>query len=54
MRDIVLCNPVRTAIGGYGGSLKGVAATELGATAVRETLPIVTLPSLPPSRPGTA
>lgn len=38
MRDIVLCNPVRTAIGGYGGSLKGIAATELGATAVRETL----------------
>jgi acetyl-CoA C-acetyltransferase len=38
MRDIVLCNPVRTAIGGYGGSLKGVAATELGATVVRETL----------------
>ncbi len=38
MRDIVLCNPVRTAIGGYGGSLKGMAATELGATAVRETV----------------
>lgn len=38
MRDIVLCNPVRTAIGGYGGSLKGVAATELGAIVVRETL----------------
>ncbi|KMO39207.1 thiolase family protein [Methylobacterium aquaticum] len=38
MRDIVLCNPVRTAIGGYGGSLKGVAATDLGATAIRETL----------------
>ncbi|MCJ2142613.1 thiolase family protein [Methylobacterium sp. E-066] len=38
MRDIVLCNPVRTAIGGYGGSLKGTAAPELGATAIRETL----------------
>lgn len=38
MRDIVLCNPVRTAIGAYGGSLKGFAATELGATAIRETL----------------
>ena len=38
MRDIVLCHPVRTAIGAYGGSLKGVAATDLGATAIRETL----------------
>ncbi|KAA0121901.1 acetyl-CoA C-acyltransferase [Methylobacterium sp. P1-11] len=38
MRDIVLCNPVRTAIGGYGGSLKGITATELGAVAIRETL----------------
>lgn len=37
-RDVVICSPVRTAIGTYGGSLKGVAATELGATAVRETL----------------
>ncbi|WP_232631766.1 thiolase family protein [Methylobacterium sp. Leaf118] len=37
-RDIVLCHPVRTAIGGYGGSLKGIAATDLGATAIRETL----------------
>ncbi len=38
MRDIVLCSPVRTAIGAYSGSLKGVAATELGAAAIRETL----------------
>ncbi len=29
---------VRTAIGAYGGSLKDVAATELGAVAIRETL----------------
>ncbi|KQO56570.1 MULTISPECIES: acetyl-CoA C-acetyltransferase [unclassified Methylobacterium] len=38
MRDIVLCSPVRTAIGTYGGSLKGVSATDLGAFAIRETL----------------
>lgn len=38
MRDIVLCHPVRTAIGGYGGSLKSVSATDLGAIAIRETL----------------
>lgn len=37
-REVVLCHPVRTAIGAYGGSLKGTPATELGAAAVRETL----------------
>ena len=37
-REIVLCHPVRTAIGTYNGSLKDVPATELGAAAVRETL----------------
>ncbi|MDO9713944.1 thiolase family protein [Paracraurococcus lichenis] len=36
--DILLCHPVRTAIGAYNGTLKGVPATELGATVVRETL----------------
>lgn len=37
-RQIVLCNPVRTAIGTYGGSLKDVSAPELGAAAIRDTL----------------
>lgn len=37
-REIVLCHPVRTAIGSYGGSLKGTPAPALGATAIRETL----------------
>jgi acetyl-CoA C-acetyltransferase len=37
-RDIVLCHPVRTAIGGFNGSLKSAPATELGALVVRETL----------------
>ena len=37
-QDILLCHPVRTAIGAYNGALKGVPATELGATVVRETL----------------
>jgi len=37
-RDIVLSNPVRTAIGAFNGSLKTVPATDLGATVVRETL----------------
>jgi acetyl-CoA C-acetyltransferase len=36
--EIVLCNPVRTAIGAYNGALKAIPATDLGATVVRETL----------------
>ena len=36
--EVVLCNPVRTAIGTYGGALKGVPAPALGATAIRECL----------------
>lgn len=38
MREVVICAPVRTAIGTYNGSLKATPATELGATVVRETL----------------
>jgi len=37
-REIVICSPVRTAIGNYGGALKGTPATVLGAAAIRETL----------------
>jgi acetyl-CoA C-acetyltransferase len=37
-RDVVVCNPVRTAIGTYGGSLKSAPATGLGATVVREAV----------------
>jgi acetyl-CoA C-acetyltransferase len=36
--EIVLCHPVRTAIGTYGGSLKDVPAPDLGACVIRETL----------------
>src|SRR5574337_294248 len=36
--EVVICQPVRTAIGTYGGSLKDVAAPELGAAVIRETL----------------
>jgi acetyl-CoA C-acetyltransferase len=36
--DVVLCNPVRTAIGTYGGTLKNIPAPDLGAAAIRETL----------------
>ena len=37
-REVVLCAPVRTAIGTFNGSLKAMPATELGATVIRETL----------------
>jgi acetyl-CoA C-acetyltransferase len=37
-RDVVISNPVRTAIGAFGGALKEVPATDLGAAAVRETI----------------
>lgn len=37
-REVVLCNPVRTAISAYGASLKDVPAPDLGAAVIRETL----------------
>jgi acetyl-CoA C-acetyltransferase len=37
-REVVISHPVRTAIGAFGGALKDVPATQLGAVAVRETL----------------
>ena len=37
-REVVLCSPVRTAIGTYGGTLKSTPATALGAVAVKATL----------------
>ncbi len=37
-RDVVLCLPVRTAIGTYGGSLKSVPAVDLGAIVIKDTL----------------
>lgn len=36
--EVVLCQPVRTAIGTYGGTLKDVAAPDLGAAVIRESL----------------
>jgi len=37
-KEVVLCQPVRTPIGAFNGSLKTIPATELGATAIRATL----------------
>jgi acetyl-CoA C-acetyltransferase len=37
-REVVVVSAVRTAIGTFGGSLKDVAPTELGAQVLREAL----------------
>lgn len=36
--EVVLCSPVRTAIGTYAGTLKDVPAPTLGAAVIRESL----------------
>jgi acetyl-CoA C-acetyltransferase len=36
MRDVVICEPVRTPVGRYGGVLRDVPAHELGALVIRE------------------
>jgi acetyl-CoA C-acetyltransferase len=37
-REVVLCHPLRTAIGTYGGSLKATPASELGAAVIKTVL----------------
>lgn len=37
-REIVICNPVRSAIGGFGGTLKDMSSADLGAHVVAATL----------------
>jgi acetyl-CoA C-acetyltransferase len=37
LRDVVICNPVRTAIGTYGGTLKDIPTVDLGAGVIRAT-----------------
>ena len=38
MKDLYVVNCCRTAVGSFGGSLKNVPATELGAIVVKEAL----------------
>lgn len=38
MEKTVLCSPLRTAVGAFGGTLRDVSAVELGTTVVREIL----------------
>jgi acetyl-CoA C-acetyltransferase len=44
VRDTVICEPVRTAVGRYGGMYKGLSAHELGAAVVRGLLERTKLP----------
>ena len=37
-RDVVICEPVRTPVGGYGGALKSLSAVDLGAIAMKGLL----------------
>ena len=37
-KQVVICSPVRTAIGTYGGTLKDTSAVDLGAVVIRATL----------------
>jgi acetyl-CoA C-acetyltransferase len=43
-KEIVVCSPVRTAIGTYGGALKDMPTVDLGAVVVRATLARAKLP----------
>lgn len=36
--NVLLCAPVRTAIGTFGGTLKDTPAVDLGAAVIKETL----------------
>ena len=38
MRGVAIVSPVRTAVGNFGGGLRGVSAAELGSTVVKELL----------------
>jgi acetyl-CoA C-acetyltransferase len=44
MRDAVICEPLRTAVGGFGGMFRDVSVTELAATAIRELVRRTSLP----------
>jgi acetyl-CoA C-acetyltransferase len=44
VRDAVICEPLRTAVGGFGGAFRDVPATELAATVIGELLQRTSLP----------
>src|SRR3712207_9476017 len=44
VRDAVICEPLRTPVGGFGGSLRDVPVQELAATVIRALLERTGLP----------
>jgi acetyl-CoA C-acetyltransferase len=46
VRDAVICEPLRTAVGGFGGVFRDLPPTELCATVIRELLRRTSLPPL--------
>ena len=44
MRDAVICEPLRTAVGGFGGAFRDVPAAELAATVIAELVRRTSLP----------
>jgi acetyl-CoA C-acetyltransferase len=45
MRDVVICEPVRTAVGGFGGSFKTVHAHEMASHVISELMKRTGLPA---------
>ena len=45
MREAVICEPLRTAVGGFGGMFRDVTVTELAATVIRELVARTSLPT---------
>jgi acetyl-CoA C-acetyltransferase len=45
VRDAVICEPLRTAVGGFGGVFRDVPPTELAATVIRALLARTSLPA---------
>jgi acetyl-CoA C-acetyltransferase len=45
MRDVVICEPVRTAVGGFGGAFKTVHAHEMASHVIRELMVKTKLPA---------
>ena len=44
MRDAVICEPLRTPVGGFGGSLRDVPVQDLASTVVRAVVERTGLP----------
>ena len=38
MREVAIVSPVRTPVGGFGGSLRGISAAELASIVIQESL----------------